>query len=994
MSDPCNRCQRKGLAILPVIYAAAPKEVIALPPLGGHFGTGVTDKALKENRYYLRKLDPGYLYLLYPNKVWKGYMIDVAGFPRYYPDLLIEDMPATLPAQSDVVRCQVQSENPHSGVEAICIDRPDQLKGPVWIAYSRHPWTKAVRAAHANAPEKRMQKVAAVDGSAFEHAEVASAAAFKQWIADFKPAAVNMLNKQLPTASALIDRSGDAENLANAMLAMSGKLAKPGLIMALHDPIGITATLNSTRNDITEQVLLIDKNLSAKDRDDLLVAGIIEDMRKSMQAAKDNPWERYADNIDNSKLDPVLKKLQAKRNLAKRIDTCSSDYVVWITAPRLTDLFASDFDPSNVASGLALENCFVLCTAGSGTTMQEREKVWQPWFDKDPKDPTNLLWQAATAADKTVLAFLAVEKIDKTFDLTKGSKDIFKEREWFSHLHDVLHSANSQRAQQRAYAVATEKIAQTLAGQLIWLRGKDGSGLKKYHQTAARMATVLASRGDIVVLPKTMTARVHQYVRWVQDAYVGKPSVRIPLVQGNVLPGGGGKRIDTSKLSGEELRQQVSNMDGALMVDLSGRDGVMNFSMWVAQKLQPGQAPDKEMQKLLRQLKLEPDDLTLSADLKINPLTDTERKIGITKMDRVFSVGTGFLTLYSFFNTWSQLTEELKKGKDADALAVESGFAGVGTAALTGIAVTLEIKAANELIKQAGVETLRARVLGGTAAGLGLACGLVDAYYLWQQSEKLSKEGDADAAQMTIITSLTTGFSAIFIGVAGIAAAFGATGVGIPIAVGIGLLLAIGAMASGYAAAENTDTELEKWVDRCRFGKRLRADSKSTYRDGKEEMIAFRNAIYIVSVKLRIKWNAGMLHGFYTISVPYFAKHSAIRVQLSAKDTLGTTRILKSSLFKINGDEQVEKYDSHAAPVSSADGKVQDQQLLIEGEMTLRLPPLDLFRDPAQRGKQFIRVGTVAKDVTDVPYFDNLKVSVTYQPDKKTWPEFVVENQA
>ncbi|PHV10530.1 hypothetical protein [Chitinimonas sp. BJB300] len=51
-------------------------------------------------------------------------------------------------------------------------------------------------------------------------------------------------------------------------------------------------------------------------------------------------------------------------------------------------------------------------------------------------------------------------------------------------------------------------------------------------------------------------------------------------------------------------------------------------------------------------------------------------------------------------------------------------------------------------------------------------------------------------------------------------------------------------------------------------------------------------------------------------------------------------------------------------------------------------------RYPKQRGKQFIRVGSVAKDVTDVAYFDNLKVTVTYQPDKKSWPEFVVENQA
>ncbi|WP_374537281.1 hypothetical protein [Chitinimonas taiwanensis] len=98
--------------------------------------------------------------------------------------------------------------------------------------------------------------------------------------------------------------------------------------------------------------------------------------------------------------------------------------------------------------------------------------------------------------------------------------------------------------------------------------------------------------------------------------------------------------------------------------------------------------------------------------------------------------------------------------------------------------------------------------------------------------------------------------------------------------------------------------------------------------------------------------------------------------------------------FKLSGEEQVEQYDRRAAPVSSVDGEVRDKKLLIRREVTLRLPPQDLFQDPAQRGKQFIRVGSLAKDVSDVAYFDNLKISVIYQPDRKAWPEFIVENQA
>lgn len=256
MDNPCNRCQRKGLAILPVLYASVPKEAAeGFTPLGGNFGEGVIDKQLAENSYVLRGLEAGYLYLLYPNKVWKGYMIDAAGYPRYYPDLRIEDMPDSIPEKSDVAACESQGKN-HTGIEAITIERPDQINGAVFIAYSRHKWTKDVRSTHAKKPESRMQLIAKLDGSEFKHAVSASPDNLRKWVADFKQGAAIRINKYAVAGAECIDRSAKVESIVKAMLSMSGALKQTGLIMALHDPVGILRNLNTHRQlNLTEQAL-------------------------------------------------------------------------------------------------------------------------------------------------------------------------------------------------------------------------------------------------------------------------------------------------------------------------------------------------------------------------------------------------------------------------------------------------------------------------------------------------------------------------------------------------------------------------------------------------------------------------------------------------------------------------------------------------------------------------------------------------------------------
>ena len=135
MKNPCNRCSRRDLPIFPVLYAAVPKELArSRRQLSGNFGLGVTDKTLTESSYVLRGLPPGYVYLLC-GSTWRGYLIDPAGYPSYFADLRVEDMPEAVPAQSAAAQCERQGKS-HTGIEAISIEYPDLIQGPVYIAVS------------------------------------------------------------------------------------------------------------------------------------------------------------------------------------------------------------------------------------------------------------------------------------------------------------------------------------------------------------------------------------------------------------------------------------------------------------------------------------------------------------------------------------------------------------------------------------------------------------------------------------------------------------------------------------------------------------------------------------------------------------------------------------------------------------------------------------------------------------------------------------------
>lgn len=987
MSDSCQHCQRKGLAILPALYAVAPSDVPMLPlaTLSANYGLGVTDKPLSASSYYLRSLPAGYLYLLYPNNKWRGYLVDPKGLLLYYPDLMLADMPDAPPEKSVADTCKRQGHS-SIAIQAFCIE---DTTGPVWVAYSRHKWTKAVRKTHQANPAARMQKIAAVDGSAFPHAHVASATAIASHVADYQPALVKLLNNAGPQ-HVIAGRDSNTEVLAATMQALSGARKKPGLIMALHDPVGITVELNSRRNTLVEEVLALDQKVTAEERDDMMIAGIIDNLRESLQK-NEGDWPRHYKRLDPKKYEPVLAKLKARAAHANRVEALSSDYVTWMTCAASKAALRLDYDGHDKTSALAYEADFVACTTGSGSTAQERDKVWQPWFDAPPDHEDNLLWKAASVNDQTILGELAWNKIDKTYDMTKGAVGVFKETEWYGQLRNAQAALGQRKAQWKEFSSVTEQLALTLAGQLQWLQSRDN---KKYLRATAQFATVLLTRADLIMVPQNVRAQIHQYVRWAQEAYLAIPSIKVPLTTGTSTGNTARPRtVKPEKVANEELRKQVASLEGALMVDLSGKHQPVTFTAWVVSKLQPGKPLDPSLDDLFKRLKLNREAFVVPEKFKFNPLTSHQMEVKTARLDRAFSVGSGIFAFLSFRSAWNQVTDELKKGNAADRDKLLAGYAGVGLAIGSGIAIGIEIKAANKLILQQGVKTFGWKALTVTAAGLGLIVGITDAYITWKKSQKLAADGDMDAADLSLRSATAGGASAFaaFVGVG--MSVFGITGIGLVVVFGFALVMGVVSVVSGLEASKVADTDVEKWLDRCRFGVRALPSNKVEFRNLEEKIVSLRRILYAVAMDVQTNNDMSVLTVYYSVKLPFHSKNTDVELFLFGTDPWGVERQIKRALFAAGALKPIETKEPIALAVDDLIPKSKSQVLTLEGRAVLRYPPFSLFRD-SKTGRSMLQVGSVPVDVSSTPYFRSLRIVANYKPDTRTWPDFLVEASA
>ncbi len=575
----------------------------------------------------------------------------------------------------------------------------------------------------------------------------------------------------------------------------------------------------------------------------------------------------------------------------------------------------------------------------------------------------------------------------------KGSIGAYKETEWYTQLQQAWGKVQQRRAQRVEYRQATHDLALTLGAQLSWLQKKNN---KLYLQTMARFATVLVTRGDIAMVPQNLSSSARSFVRNAQEAYLAKPNVKTPIgVVGTANSSNGRPRvIRPGEIPDEEVRHAAKALDGVLVVDLSGNKGLLGFTAWVASKLEPGKPMPETLDAVFKRLPFDRQKYVLHEKFNFNPLSEQARGLKTARfVDKPLSMISGIFAFTSFIAASNALTDELKKGGDAEEEKKLAAMAGMATAVTSAIATTLEVKAANMVIAQKGATTFGVRVLGGVAGGLGAAVTATDAYLAWRNASKLSSEGDDDAAESAFKGAVFGAVGAGFGTVVAIMIFVGTGGIALAIAIGVTVITVGASVVFGIQADEKTDTDLEKWLNRCRFGSRSHAKSKSPFSCLDEEMMALRTAIYAVQMVTRSGGESATLRNYLTLGVPFYAAESEVEIQWWGTDPGGQSKQLKQAVFAQGSLKAIETKQAQAVIGEELTPTQKSTALAVEGELMVRRPPMNLQRQPGTGG-WVLRVGSVLQDVSTVPYFTEIVVKIRYKPDSKTWPDFVVEMQA
>lgn len=991
MDTPCNRCRRRDLPIYPVLYAAIPKELArGRPALGGNFGAGVTNKALAEGAYVLRGVEPGYIYLLC-GAAWRGYLIDAAGYPNYYPDLRIEDMPGAVPEQSKTAQCERQGKS-HTGVEAISIEYPELIKGPVYIAYSRHKWTKAVRREVAKAPAQHMQRVAQLDGSTFAHAEPATADNLRKWVVDFDMVAVAALNRHLPEDAKLQDRSAKVEGIAKAMLVSSGKRQLQGLIVALHDPVGMTVTLNHRRNRLAAQAAAlagIGDDQKVRKR---VIAEVIEGIRLNAQA-NPGPWydrnygpERFLKHIDQGAWHAAQQEAADLRVIQQRVKSASADYVQWKESEAWKRIQAQLFDSTDDASARAHEQMVAASVAGSGLTQIELDKVWRAVLKLPGTSPDHWLLRGLSALHVDCWGYMAADKKeDKEYDGVKNAAALTKE--WTG--EGVKHLAEFHAAlyAKRQAGEATAALIESTSALLFRLRADNPQAFNKLTRA---IATALITRADVVPQPvavrgvaSRVAALIHQLANVRETPAGAAPVVLKPLAgrpgarKGNF----GAKAWELAEATGAEVVFKAPNTQEEARTTVA----------WVLRKLNSGA---KLNEKLLRSLGLLNVDLTVPQP-KANPFLEAHIvRIG-AKADMGLSAGGVFFQVYSFSNA----LETYNKGGTANGV---DGGVGMTTAVISGAAGLLEIRSAVMVLQGNKVAAAGWTIWAGR---LSLAAGLIEGGYLVYKAKSKKDAGDVDSAWWTLGTGVAVALGGI--------ASFGAATAGASsLAAGSGVMLGLGpvgwtclalallgaALYCGWQAWATDDNNLlpvEYWLDNGSFGKRqfvsgepaggspyVRPDKTAhPFANLQAEVLELQRVLFVAQGRL---WAAKDSHGIgivcsYDVAVPRYEPGTRLEIVFTGIDE--GRRFEAGRIVCENGHAQPELARIEPRLTGRREGPTlkldpKSGALRVEGYFST-------MQDPTIVNKAFDYFGW-HKD-TNV-YADAFEMEVTYWPNQQELP--------
>lgn len=327
----CANCKKTGLPILPVRYTVLPNKVPAKLPDGIN-GDGVTDIALSTHRYGLRTLREGWLYLYYVKaarggKRWEVYKVTEDG--RLWKQS--RPLPAAPVTHPNCAQCAIAVP-----MDLIAIERPEECKDRVYIAFSEHAWIEDTFNFYESNPtvlEKRMQWIEPskwiTDGKdPRKHATIATQQSIDdviEYMPGFDPKLLSPQDEPLTdkngaykpdlmaresTRYPLHIRQASPRSTSEALVKLMNNIGSTGgdkhhppMILALWDGVGNVHELNDFRNDagsmlslyVKEQAVNIDALMSIDSAEAAVRNGAVQ-FKSRMRSAMQAGWENMVNN--------------------------------------------------------------------------------------------------------------------------------------------------------------------------------------------------------------------------------------------------------------------------------------------------------------------------------------------------------------------------------------------------------------------------------------------------------------------------------------------------------------------------------------------------------------------------------------------------------------------------------------------------------------------------------------------------------------------------
>ncbi|WCM19928.1 hypothetical protein NDK50_00110 [Paraburkholderia bryophila] len=559
----CNMCEKQGLLILPVRYAAAAATTahnlgaamaLALPK--GPFGNGVTTVSAKKASYFLRSVRKGFIHVYYQSQnKWQIYGVTSEGYVFNYP--LDVDLPET---QEKGFNCQQTGHKELA--QCISIEHPHKA-GKVYLAFSDVRWTAAVRKRYEGnengCRDQRMQLFDAAGWADGNHSQkhAQTIAHVSEYVLEYK-GGVDVAASGSPFA--FKDRSTEADGLKQFMDAHE---KGNGVFFALWDPAGITQELNAEQiiamgaamkpyqrkmwtasaidgmKSSIEESAEEDENAAAEQFKgqtaesyaiyslfdggkayEKEIKSIDEQKEREMDSVKAAAWKPYTDAYSQNAVTQFRNDMKTQMQKVEEtiLTPLAEDYVAWLKGTQMRTVFAWDFHELDVAKGVEYAELFYACIYGSADRRVVYDLVLE-WAKGDLKDRHNPLLRSMILNHDP-----SAEKLKEA-----AGFPLLELREPSAKLIELNHAANEiLEKEDKGLILRADKA---VAGMLHELGGPIAGFIAKTGDTAGvRVFTACMSlRSRTTIIYKPVEGTVNQWISYMaRQMYEQMPANKRP----------------------------------------------------------------------------------------------------------------------------------------------------------------------------------------------------------------------------------------------------------------------------------------------------------------------------------------------------------------------------------------------------------------------------------------------------------------------------------